>query len=60
MRITVRGESGFSTDELIAWCEEEGIDYVLGLARNGRLKRWIETWIEVVHYSVTKLAQTDQ
>ena len=39
VRITVRGDSGFSNDELMAWCEEEGIDYVLGLAKNDRLKR---------------------
>ena len=46
--ITVRGDSGFSNDELMAWCEEEGIDYVLGLAKNDRLKRRIETQMEVV------------
>lgn len=44
----------------MAWCEEEGIDYLLGLARNDRLKRRIKTQMEVVYYSITKLAQTDQ
>ena len=33
-RITVRGDSAFSNDELMVWCEKEGIDYVLGLAKN--------------------------
>ena len=33
VRITVRGDSGFSNDELMVWCEEEGIDYVLGWRR---------------------------
>ena len=60
VRITVRGGSGFSNDELMAWCEEEGIDYLLGLAKNDRLKRRIKTQMEVVYYSITKLAQTDQ
>ena len=48
VRITVRGDSGFSNDELMVWCEEEGVDYVLGLAKNPRLKRRIETRMEVV------------
>ena len=46
--ITVRGDSGFSNDEFMVWCEEEGIDYVLGLAKNDRLKRRIEIQMEVV------------
>ena len=46
--ITVHGDSGFSHEELMAWCEEEGIDYVLGLAKNPRLKRRIETRMKVV------------
>ena len=48
VRITIRGDSGFSNDELMAWCEEEGIDYVLGLAKKDRLKRRIEAETEVV------------
>ena len=48
VRITVRGDSGFSNDELMVWCEEEGIDYVLGLAKNDRLKRKIATRMETV------------
>ena len=48
VRITVRGDSGFCNDELMVWCEAEGIDYVLGLAKNDRLKRRIETKMEVV------------
>ena len=40
-RITVRGDSGFCNDELMVWCEAEGIDYVLGLAKNARLKERI-------------------
>jgi hypothetical protein len=36
-RIIVRGDSGFCREELMAWCEAHGVDYVLGLARNDRL-----------------------
>jgi hypothetical protein len=36
-RIIVRGDSGFCREELMAWCEAQGVFYVLGLARNARL-----------------------
>ena len=48
VRITVRGDSGFCNDELMVWCEKEGVDYVLGLAKNDRLKKWIVPEMEVV------------
>ena len=42
VRITVRGNSGFCRDRIMAWCEgEEGILYVFGLARNPQLQRRI-------------------
>jgi hypothetical protein len=37
VRIILRGDSGFCRDELLAWCEEHGVDYVVGLAQNARL-----------------------
>ena len=36
-RIVIRADSGFCRDELLTWCEENRVDYVIGLARNGRL-----------------------
>jgi len=39
VRIIVRGDSGFCRENLMAWCEANGIDFVLGLARNARLQR---------------------
>jgi len=41
-RILVRADSGFCRDELLAWCEENRVDYVVGLARNERLHAMIE------------------
>jgi Transposase DDE domain group 1 len=38
VKITLRGDSGFCREELMAWCEKAGVDYVLGLAKNERLK----------------------
>jgi hypothetical protein len=40
--ILVRGDSGFCRDAIMDWCERQGIDYVLGLAKNGRLLKEIK------------------
>src|ERR1700758_1728527 len=42
VRIVVRGDSGFCREELLAWCEAKGVDYLLGLAKNERLKAEIK------------------
>src|SRR6266478_2723341 len=46
VRIVVRGDSGFCRQELMAWCEAEGVDYLLGLAKNERLKAEIVQELE--------------
>lgn len=42
VRIIVRGDSGFARNEIMTWCEDNGVDYVFGLARNPRLCAAIE------------------
>jgi len=37
VRIIVRADSGFARDAIMSWCEENGVFYCLGLARNERL-----------------------
>jgi Transposase DDE domain group 1 len=37
VKIVLRADSGFARDELMTWCEANGVDYVFGLARNQRL-----------------------
>jgi Transposase DDE domain group 1 len=37
VEILLRADSGFARDELMSWCEANGVDYVFGLARNQRL-----------------------
>lgn len=37
VRILLRADSGFARENLMAWCEENGVDYLFGLARNVRL-----------------------
>ena len=42
VRLLVRGDSGFCREELMAWCEAENVEYLLGLPKNDRLKAEIE------------------
>mgnify|MGYP001821238793 CR=1 FL=1 len=39
VQIVIRGDSGFCRERIMAWCEANGVDYILGLAKNERLKR---------------------
>ena len=41
VKIVLRGDSGFCRNELMSWCESNGVDFVFGLARNQRLRRII-------------------
>ena len=45
-RIVIRGDSGFCREWLMKWCEDESVDYVLGMAKNGRLKAEIAEEME--------------
>ncbi len=53
----VRGDSGFCRDELMAWCEGHVVGFVLGLAKNSRLKTAIvdEMAAAQVQYEATQL-----
>ena len=46
VKITLRGDAGFCRDELMTWGEAAGVDYVLGLAKNERLKAEIAAELE--------------
>jgi hypothetical protein len=41
VKIILRGDSGFCRNELMSWCENNGVDFVFGLARNQRLRKII-------------------
>src|SRR5437879_5285984 len=55
VKITLRGDAGFCREELMAWCEQNQVDYVLGLAKNQRLKAEIASEQE---QAATEYAQT--
>jgi Transposase DDE domain group 1 len=37
VRILLRADAGFARDNLMTWCENNGVDFLFGLARNSRL-----------------------
>ncbi len=40
-QILLRGDAGFCREYIMAWCEDKGVDYIIGLAKNNRLKKEI-------------------
>ena len=42
VEMILRAGSGFCREELMQWCEEHGVGYVFGFARNDRLRRRID------------------
>jgi hypothetical protein len=46
VRIIVRADSGFCREELMLWCEQNDVEYVLGLARNSRLEAMLAEALE--------------
>jgi len=46
VEIILRGDAGFCRDEILRWCEDNGVDYVIGLAKNPCLIRAIETELD--------------
>ena len=41
VKILLRADSGFAREDLMAWCEQNQVDYLFGLARNPRLQEAI-------------------
>ena len=37
LEILLRADASYAREEILAWCEGNGVDYVIGLARNSRL-----------------------
>lgn len=45
VRIIFRGDSGFCRRRILHWCERNDVDYVVGLAKNARLKAMAAIWM---------------
>jgi len=46
VRIIFRGDSGFCRWRLLRWCEDHGVQYVVGLAKNARVLGLAQSLIE--------------
>jgi hypothetical protein len=60
VKIVLRADSGFCREELMVWCEENHVGYVLGLARNQRLTKIIGAQMHqarVTHQNTDKAAR---
>ena len=42
VKLIVRGDGGFCREPILRWCEENAVDYVIGLPKNDRLKKEIK------------------
>jgi len=41
VQIVIRGDGGFCREAIMSWCETNQVDFLLGLAKNNRLKKII-------------------
>jgi len=57
VRILLRADSGFARETLMAWCEENRVDYVFGLARNTRLVAVIADELAAARAAAEKTAR---
>jgi len=47
-RLTIRGDGHYGRPEVMSWCEDNGVDYILGLPGNKVLDRLVETAADAV------------
>jgi Transposase DDE domain group 1 len=57
VRIILRADSGFCREQLMSWCEQNGVDYVFGLAKNTRLVRAIGAELQQAAADSARTAQ---
>jgi Transposase DDE domain group 1 len=57
VKIVARADSGFCREEILRWCEDNGVDYVIGLAQNPRLVAAIAAELEQVRERFTATKQ---
>jgi hypothetical protein len=58
VEIVLRGDGGFCRDGIMSWCEDNGVEYVFGLAKNKRLWKIIGKSLQQakVQFEETKTA----
>lgn len=46
VKIIFRGDSAFCRWRMLSWCERHGVGYIVGIAKNDRLKRLARSFLE--------------
>jgi Transposase DDE domain group 1 len=49
VRILLRADAGFARETLMAWCENNAVDFLFGLAKNSKLVAEIEAELAAAH-----------
>lgn len=59
VQIIFRGDSGFCRPKMMDWCERKNVDYIIGIAKNPRLIRFIEPLMDRAerNYNIEKIKQ---
>jgi hypothetical protein len=52
VRIILRADSGFCREEIMGWCEAHGIYYCVGMARNPRLRAYLDESFQRLHAQI--------
>ena len=59
VHILVRGDSAYSREEIMSWCESQpGVDYVFGLAKNSRLIKMVQATVNRAKLEYSQRLQT--
>jgi hypothetical protein len=46
VKVMIRADSGFCREEILKWCEDQDVGYVVGIAKNSRLIESIQTELD--------------
>jgi Transposase DDE domain group 1 len=60
VRILLRADSGFAREDLMAWCEANGVDFPFRRAKNERLIAEITTELDVVAAKSRRSGRTER
>ena len=58
VRVLLRADSGFAREALMAWCENNDVDFLFGLAKNARLNAEIESELAAAQEQSQKTARS--
>ena len=58
VKIVFRGDCGFCRDRVLSWCTRNGVDYVVGIAKNARLERLGQAAMEEAEQGFAKTQKT--